>query len=146
MDKLCNCLHSCSNRDLSHISKPCFKLFAYVLVFRGSRTTVRGNVNDAFNFYGFQFHSNLTQLPAHISTDINFSGRNKCSLNCVMWIWLLLIFAPWFKKKTTHRVIIRHTLVISFSFEVIYKGSQVRNKPFTHITAIYTIFLIKVEM
>lgn len=144
MDKLCNCLHSCSNRDLSHISKPCFKLFAYV--FRGSRTTVRGNVNDVFNFYGFQFHSNLTQLPAHISTDINFAGRNKCSLNCVMWIWLLLIFAPWFKKKKQLTGWSLDVHVISFSFEVIYKGSQVRNKPFTHITAIYTIFLIKVEM
>lgn len=150
MDKLCNYLNSCSDRDFNHIRKPCFKVFAYVFVFRGSHTSMIGNINDVFNSYSFQFHSNWTLLSVHISTDINFAGRNTgsfklCDMNFVSGSFYSLIFL---NKTTTHRVIIKDitTLIIRVSFEVICKDFQVYIKPSTWSTAFYTILLIKVEL
>lgn len=100
MDRLCNNLHSCSNRYFSHIPKPCFKVFAYVFVFGDSHTTVIGNINDLFNSYNFQFRLNWTSLPAHISTDINFVGRSTCSLK---WCDLNLASASFYSLKKTKK-------------------------------------------
>lgn len=55
-----------------------------------------GNINDVFNSYGLQFHSNWTYPPAHISTDKNLAGRNthslkQCDLNLAIASFYSLI-------------------------------------------------------